>query len=48
MKDHWLAAAVAVAAVLLWGLVLIALEPRRSRVYLSNDWADSEVWRGQP
>lgn len=45
MKGHWLAAAVAVAAVLLWGLVLVALEPRRSRVYLSSPWADSDVWR---
>lgn len=48
MREAWLAAAVAVAAVLLWGLVLIALEPRRSRVFLSSDWADNETWRGQP
>lgn len=49
MKFHWLAALCMLAGIVMVGALLIVLapEPRRGGVYLSSDWADSEVWRGR-
>lgn len=29
-------------------LIVLAAVPKRGGLVLSNDWADSEVWRQQP
>ena len=38
------------AGLVMVGALLIVLErePKRGRLVLSNDWADSEVWRERP